>query len=147
VLISDSTRDLARDLISRGGEVLGNTAVDAHEARALVRISPDEAPVEFVIDLLGLQRFVESAQGSARDVFPDVDPTEGGLRLLSEHLWEEIGSAGAGVVTVGVDRQGVTWRRTELSPQRSNLPAGDYRWTADRDVSPESESDPHAAPR
>lgn len=133
MLNSDSTQDLARDLISRGGDVVDHIAVDAHEARALVQVSPGVAPVEFIVDLQGLERFIESAQDSARDVFPDVGPIEGGLRLVSEHLWEEIGSAEARVVAVGVDRQGQTWRRTEPAPQRSTEPAGDYRWTADRE--------------
>jgi hypothetical protein len=145
VLISDSTRDLARDLISRGGEVLDRIEVDAYEARALVRVSPERAPVEFLVDLEGLQRFIDSAQQDARDVFPDADPTEGGLRLISVHLWEEIDSAEAQVVAVGVDRQGGTWRRTEPVPPRGAPPTGNYRWTADREVAPGS--DPQAGPR
>ncbi len=145
MLISDSTRDLARDLISRGGEVLDRIEVDAHEARALVRVSPEQAPVEFLVDLEGLQRFIESAQQDARDVFPDADPTEGGLRLISVHLWEEIESAETTVVAVGVDRQGETWRRTEPVPSQSAPPTGNYRWTADREVAPGS--DPQVGPR
>jgi hypothetical protein len=132
VLNSDSTPDLARDLITRGGKVLDRIAVDAYEARALVSVSPDATPVEFVIDLQGLERFIESAHSDARDVFPGVDSIEGGLRLVSEHLWEEIGSAGAAVVAVGIDRQGQTWRRTVSAPPPSAPHVGDYRWTADR---------------
>jgi hypothetical protein len=74
---SDAIPDLARDLISRGGTVLGRIAVDAHEARGLVQVSPEAAPVEFVIDLPGLERFIEAARDSAPDVFPDVDGIEG----------------------------------------------------------------------
>jgi len=144
VLISDSTPDLARDLITRCGEVLDRIAVDPREARALVRISPERVPVEFVVDLEGLQRFIESTQQDARDVFPDVDPTKGALRLVSEHLWEEIASAEARVVAVGVDRRGETWRRTETAPPQSAPPAGDYRWTADREVTPRP--DPQVGP-
>lgn len=136
MLISDSTRDLARDLISRGGEVVDHIEVDAYEARALVRVSPEQAPIEFLVDLEGLQRFIESAQQDARDVFPDADPTEGGLRLISEHLWEEIDSEETQVVAVGIDRRGETWRRTEPAPPQSAPPTGDYRWTADREVAP-----------
>jgi hypothetical protein len=139
VLISDATRDLARDLISRGGEVLDRIEVGAQEARALVRVSPEGAPVEFVVDLAGLARFIESAKESARDLFPDVDPTEGGLRLVSVHLWEEIESAEARVLAVGVDSRGETWRRTEPVPPPIALPPGDYRWTADREASPGSD--------
>lgn len=135
MLNSDSTLDLARDLISRGGEVLDHIAVNAHEARAHVRVSPEASPVEFVIDLQGLERFIELAHDDARDVFPDVDSIEGGLRLVSEHLWEEIGSAEAMVVAVGVDRQGQTWRRTGPARPPSAPPAGDYRWAADREGS------------
>lgn len=145
MLISDATRDLARDLISRGGEVLNQIEVGGQEARALVRVPPEGTSVEFVVDLEGLQRFIESAKESARDVFPDVDPIEGGLRLVSEHLWEEIGSAEARVVAVGVDRRGETWRRTEPAPPRTALPSGDYHWTADREASPGSDS--RTAPR
>jgi hypothetical protein len=144
VLISDVTRDLARDLISRGGEVLDRIEVDAQEARALVRVSPEEAPVEFIVALGGLQRFIELAKQDARDVFPDVDPTAGALRLISEHLWEEIGSADARVVAVGVDHRGEVWRRTEPVPPGTVLPPGDYRWTADREAS--QGSDPRTAP-
>lgn len=82
-MISDVTRDLARDLITRGGELLDSIAVDAREARALVRVSAEQAPVEFIVDLEDLQRFIELAQQDARDVFPDVDASEGGLRLIS----------------------------------------------------------------
>jgi hypothetical protein len=131
-MISDATRDLARDLIARGGEVLDPIQIGAGEVRALVRVSPEQAPVEFVVDLEGLQRFIGSAEQDARDVFPDVDPTEGGLRLISVHLSEEIASTEARVVTVGVDRQGETWRRTEPAPPQSAPPAGDYRWAADQ---------------
>ncbi|MFI8523027.1 hypothetical protein ACIGB8_01160 [Promicromonospora sukumoe] len=135
MLNPESVARLARDLISRGGDVVGQIAVDAREARALVQVSPDATPVEFVVDLRGLERFIATAHDSARDVFPDVDLVEGGLRLVSEHLWEEIGSADAKVLAVGVDRDGQTWRRTEaVSPGRS-IPAADYRWTADRDGS------------
>ena len=133
-MISDATRGLARDLIARGGELLDSISIDAHEARALVRVSAEQAPVEFVVDLEGLQRFIESAQQDARDVLPDADPTEGGLRLISVHLCEEIDSAETQVVAVGIDRQGETWRRTEPAPPQSAPPAGDYRWTADREV-------------
>lgn len=139
-MISDAARDLARDLISRDGQVLDRIAMDARDARALVQVSPEATPVEFVIDLEGLQRFIESAREDARDVFPDVDPTEGALRLVSVHLWEEIASAEARVIAVGVDREGETWRRTEPAPPRSDLPPGDYRWTANRDVSPGSDA-------
>ena len=111
--ISDSTRDLARGLISRSGDVVDHIEVDSREARALVRVSPQHAPIEFVVDLEGLQRFIESAQQDARDVFPDADPSEGGLRLISVQLWEEIDTAATQVVAVGIDRQGATWRRTE----------------------------------
>jgi hypothetical protein len=131
-MISDATRDLARDLIARGGEVLDPIQIGAGEVRALVRVSPEQPPVEFVVDLEGLQRFIGSAEQDARDVFPDVDPTEGGLRLISVHLSEEIASTEARVVTVGVDRQGETWRRTEPAPPQSAPPAGDYRWAADQ---------------
>lgn len=110
---STSTLHLACYLISRSGKVLDHIAVDTHEARALVQVSPEVTPVELVIDLQGLERFIESAQDDAPDVFPDVDPLEGGLRLASEHLWEEIGSAEAKVVAVGIDQEGQTWRRTE----------------------------------
>ncbi|WP_157602530.1 hypothetical protein [Promicromonospora kroppenstedtii] len=113
MLISDSTRDLARDLISRSGDVVDHIEVDSREARALVRVSPELAPIEFVVDLEGLQRFIESAQQDARDVFPDADPSEGGLRLISVQLWEEIDTAATQVVAVGIDRQGATWHRTE----------------------------------
>jgi hypothetical protein len=133
-VISDATRDLARDLISRGGEVLGRIEVDARAARALVRVPPGEVSVEFTVDLGGLQRFIEFATQDARDVFPDADPTEGALRLVSEHLWEEISSADARVVAVGVDHRGEVWRRTEPVPPRPALPPGDYRWTADREA-------------
>ena len=136
MLISDSTRGLARDLISRGGEVLDCIEVDAHEARALVRVSPEQAPVQFLVDLEGLQRLMESVHRDARDVFPDADPSEGGLRLISLHLWEEIDSAETQVVAVGIDRQGEAWRRTEPAPPESAPPTGDYRWTADREVAP-----------
>lgn len=133
MLNSDSTLNLARDLISRGGKVRDHIAENAHEARALVQVSPEATPVEFVIDLQGLDRFIELAHDDARDVFPDVDSIEGGLRLVSEHLSEEIGSAEAMVVAVGVDRQGQVWRRTEPAPPPSAPPSGDYRWTADRE--------------
>ena len=133
MLNSDSVPQLARDLISRGGQVLDRIAVDAQEARALVRVSPDIAPVEFVIDLRGLARYIESARGSAHDVFPDVDWIEGGLRLASENLWAEVESGDARVLSVGVDREGRIWRRAEPALQRSALPAGDYRWTAERE--------------
>ncbi|MGW2092825.1 hypothetical protein [Promicromonospora sukumoe] len=133
MLNPDAVSHLARDLISRGGNVLGQIAVDAREARALVQVFSDSTPVEFVIDLQGLERFIASAHDSARDVFPDVDPVEGGLRLASEHLWEEIGSVEARVLAVGVDRAGQTWRRTEATSVGRSTPAGDYRWTADRD--------------
>lgn len=132
MLNPDAVSPLARDLISRGGDVVGQIAVDASEARALVQVSPEGTPVEFVVDLRGLERFITSARDSARDVFPDVDPVEGGLRLVSEHLWEEIGSADSKVLAVGVDRDGQTWRRTEAAPPARSTPAGDYRWTADR---------------
>ncbi|MFD7022563.1 hypothetical protein [Promicromonospora sukumoe] len=133
MLTPDSVARSARDLISRGGDVVGEIAVDARVARALVQVSPDATPVEFVVDLRGLERFIASARDSARDVFPDVDPVEGGLRLVSEHLWEEIASADAKVHAVGVDRDGQTWRRTEAAPPGRSIPAGgDYRWTADR---------------
>lgn len=134
MLISDSTRDLARDLISRSGDVVDHIEVNSHEARALVRVSPEQAPVEFLLDLEGLQRLMKSAQQDALDVFPDADPSEGGLRLISVHLWEEIDSAEAPVVAVGIDRQGEAWRRTEPAPPESAPPTGDYRWTADREV-------------
>jgi hypothetical protein len=140
VLISD----LARDLISRGGEVPDRIEVDAQEAHALVRVPPEGTPVEFVVDLEGLQRFIESAKEDARDIFPDVDPIEGALRLISEHLWEEIGSAEARVEAVGVDRRGETWRRTGPVQPGTALPPGDYRWTADREAS--QGSDPRTAP-
>ena len=132
MLNADSTPELARDLISRGGKVVGHIAVDDHEARALVRVSPGVPPVEFVVDLQGLEHFLASAGESARDVFPDVDPVEGGLRLVSEHLWEEIGSAEAKVLAVGVDRQGETWSSTETAPRPRIKSSGGYRWTADR---------------
>lgn len=134
MLISDSTRDLARDLISRSGDVVDHIEVDSHEARALVRVSPEQAPVEFLLDLEGLQRLMESAQQNARDLFPDADPSEGGLRLISVHLWEEIDSAGTQVEAVGIDRQGETWRRTQPAPPESAPPTGSYHWTADREV-------------
>ncbi|MFE7508657.1 hypothetical protein [Promicromonospora sp. NPDC057488] len=132
MLDSDSLPDLASDLISRGGKVLDRIAVDAQEARALVQVSAGRFPVEFVVDLRGLARYIESARGSAHDVFPDVDPIEGGLRLASENLWAEVESGEARVLSVGVDRQGQIWRRTEPPSQRSPLPPGDYRWTAGR---------------
>lgn len=132
MLNPDAVSPLARDLISRGGDVVGQIAVDAREARALVQVSPEGAPVEFTVDLRGLERFIASARDSARDVFPDVDRVEGVLRLASEHLWEEIGSAEARVLAVGVDRDGQTWRRTEAVPPTRSTAAGDYRWTADR---------------
>ena len=44
--------------------------------------------MEFVVSLDGLQRFIDSAQQDACDVFVDVDPAEGGLRLIFVHLWE-----------------------------------------------------------
>ncbi|MFI2486852.1 hypothetical protein ACH47X_08080 [Promicromonospora kroppenstedtii] len=135
-MISDSTRELARDLIARGGELVDSIAFDAHEARALVRVSPEQAPVEFVVDLEGLQRFIGSAQQDARDVFPDADPTEGGLRLISVHLWEEVASADAQVITVGVDRKGEIWRRTAPASPQSAPTRGNYRWTADRAEAP-----------
>jgi hypothetical protein len=133
MLNSDSIPDLARDLISRGGTVLGRIAVDDHEARALVQVSLEAAPVEFVIDLQGLERFIGAARDSAPDVFPDVDGIEGALRLVSEHLWAEVGSAEGKVFAVGVDRRGETWRRAEPAPQRTALPPGDYRWSAERE--------------
>lgn len=132
-MISDATRNLAVDLISRSGEVLGHVEVGEQEARARVRVSAGGSPVEFVVDLGGLQRFIESAQQDARDVFPDADPIEGGLRLISVHLWEEIESAEATVLAVGVDNRGRTWRRTKPAPPRIDLPPGDYHWTADRE--------------
>jgi hypothetical protein len=130
---ADSIPGHARDLISRGGTVLDHIVVDDHEARALVRVSPEAVPVEFVIDLQGLERFIEAARDSAPDVFPDVDGTEGALRLVSEHLWAEVGSAEGRVHAVGVDRRGQTWRRAEPARQRSALPLGDYRWSAERE--------------
>ena len=144
-MISDATRDLARDLIARGGELLGSISIDAREARALVRVSTEQAPVEFVVDLEGLQRFIESAHQDVRDVFPDVDANEGGLRLISVHLWEEIASADAQVLAVGVDRKGETWRRTKPTPPRNAPPTGDYRWTADHETAPNQ--CPHVEPR
>ena len=133
MLNSDSVPQLARDLISRGGQVLDRIAVDAQEARALVRVSPDIAPVEFVIDLRGLAPIRCIARGSTHDVFPDVDWIEGGLRLASENLWAEVESGEARVLSVGVDREGRIWRRAERAPRRSEYLASDYHWTADRE--------------
>lgn len=130
---ADADRDLARDLISRSGEIVGQIEVGPREARALVRVSPGESPVEVVVDLGGLHRFIGSAAQDARDLFPDVDPVEGGLRLISVHLWEEVESADVRVLAVGVGSQGETWRRTEPAPPRGELPPGDYHWTAGRE--------------
>ncbi|MFG1925626.1 hypothetical protein [Cryptosporangium sp. NPDC048952] len=93
---------------------------------------PLQPPAVIVAPADAVANYVQSCAASARALWTDVDPEEGGLRLLLVHINEEVLSkAQAGtIITVGDDKITVHGaRRMDLSGIDPN---GEYYWTADR---------------
>jgi hypothetical protein len=119
-------------LASKVGNPVSDAEVDGTIVRQAVRLAPDESPVELLIDARGMDPLIRSREVDARDVFPDVNKTEGAMRIAAENILAEIASGPGPISSAGVDRHGRVWRSevgelpTEISPE------GNFRWDSGR---------------
>ncbi|TQS44522.1 hypothetical protein [Cryptosporangium phraense] len=125
-VIGAIVEDLEPYATARLSEQPGKILLDTLNGRPL------QPPAVIVAPADAVANYVRSSAASARALWTDVGPEEGGLRLLLVHLNEEVLSkAQAGTtITVGDDEITVTGARG--SDLADIDPDGEYYWTADR---------------
>lgn len=119
-------------LASKVGNVLSDAEVNGTMVRQTVRLAPDESPIELLIDVRGMGPLIRSREVSARDLFPDVDDTEGAMRVAAENLLAKIASGRGPVSSAGVDQRGVIWRSELDDSPNEYPPEGNFRWDSGR---------------
>lgn len=94
----------ARDVILHTGELDG--PLRDHPDRVEANIIVPGGAVHVRLSKSGVDGLLEATMRSAKEVFPDVDEREGGIRLLSVDLRERIYPGDGAVWSVSLDDTG-----------------------------------------
>lgn len=125
------TQRFIDDLVGDGGRVRPGDAPDEYIIEAY-RGRDLPHPVTLRMDPVALERYVRWASESSADVYPGVDPLEGGYRLTSIHFDETIDALRpVREMWFEEDEIGSTPLEGWVDPI-DTIPPGDYRWSTTR---------------